>query len=106
MAGHLHALIFYTVLLGFFTTLAMFLLQLRTYWRVDHRSLVVLAASSGLGMIYSALILMTLVLASDMALRWFFYVAGALFLTAQCAIGVWGTASLFRAFEKASAERR
>lgn len=102
MAGHLHALVFYTVLLGFMTTLAMFFMQLRAYYRVDHRSLVLLAASSGLGLIYSTLILVPLLFAGDMALRWLFYVTGALFLTAQCVLGIWGTALLFRAFERAA----
>lgn len=102
MAGYLHEIIWYITVMALLTNVALFYLQLRTYRRVGHRSLALLVASTVFALGSAALLVAALTHAGGREAISTIYLIVAVFTTAQCAIGVWGTSSLFRAFEELS----
>lgn len=102
MAGYLHEIIWYTTVMVGLTNVAILYLQLRTYRRVGHRSLALLAVSTVFALGSWALLLAALVHAGGRDTLSTIYLIVAMSSTAQSAIGVLGATRLFRAFEELS----
>lgn len=105
MAGYLHAIVWYTTIMATLINVALFWLQLRTYRRVGHRSLALLAASTVLGLASAALLVAQLAHAGNRSALSTIYLMVAVLTTAQGAIGIWGASSLFGAFETLSRQQ-
>jgi ABC-type multidrug transport system permease subunit len=96
----LRALAYYTILIApFLVQLVMLTLQVSAYRRYGHVSFLLLSVATVCGL---------LVLTIPLAHRWWngngmsipltWFVGAALALLVQCALTVWGTASLFRSY--------
>lgn len=105
MTGYLHAISWYITGLSGLICLALFSLQLRAYRRVRHRSIGILVASSVIALASNGLFIVALTHLRDKAFVAALYLAVAVLTTAYGAIGVWGTAKLFEAFEATSRPR-
>ena len=79
--------------------LTLLVMQLRTYRRTRHSSLRVLAIATISGVLYLAAAVATGLEASRTSLAWKLYLAAVIAFVFQVALQIWGTASLFRAFE-------
>jgi hypothetical protein len=94
------------ILLAYLTGAILLFLQVRTYKRTRHRSLLVAAASQIFGIAYVSIQISSYLLADSTSTRWtLFYLANAC-LYLQCVIGVFGAVMIFRAFEEALSQRR
>jgi len=96
----------YVELVGLLTQLVLITLQLRLYRSTRHNSAVLMAASTALGIIYLALMVLPRFLSLPIG-QWLpFHEAAAVVLTIEGAIGIAGVVMLFRAFEAALARTR
>jgi len=88
------------IFLAFLTGAALLFLQVRTYRRIGHKSLLVAATSQVFGLTYGAFQVATYYPGMGAETRWtLFYLASA-FLFVQCVVGVLGALLIFRALEQ------
>ncbi|MGN6324210.1 MAG: hypothetical protein ACTHNE_21055 [Dyella sp.] len=89
------------IALALLTGAFLLFLQIRTYKRTGHKSLVVAAIAQVFGLAYGALQVAPHVLSQSISTRWtLFYIANACLLV-ECAVGALGAILIFRAFEQA-----
>jgi hypothetical protein len=104
MADHLPlatSVLWVVNLLGQLTVLV---LELRTYRRTRHSSLLILALAGALAVLYLALSFVAGLATSGAILVWRLYLAAVVVFILQLAIGIWGIAWLFRAFSARHAQ--
>ena len=96
----------YIILVGVITNIALIALQVSTFRKTKHSSLVVMAISSIIGLLY-------ILVAYGARQYWAaghdplaLYLVAAVLLTTQSIVGVLSVLSLFRAFEQASIASR
>ena len=101
MIVQLHVIAWYTAAFTLLANAVLFWLQIHTYRRVGHRSLVFLLVGSGLGLLACGFLLVPLIYAASLEIRLLIYFVVAIVMTAQGAFGIYGTAALLKAFETA-----
>lgn len=95
-----HSIAWGGIVLALLTGAFLLFLQIRTYIRIGHRSLLVAATSQVFGLAYGAFEVAAYFLEPNAAARWtLFYLASAC-LFVQCTVGALGAFLIFRAFEQ------
>ncbi|MDR3447957.1 MULTISPECIES: hypothetical protein [unclassified Dyella] len=95
-----HSIAWNGVLLALLTGAFLLFLQIRTYRRIGHRSLLVAATGQVFGLVYGAFQVTTYFLQPNSPARWtLFYLASAC-LFVECIVGAIGALLIFRAFEQ------
>ena len=106
MSEDMKLLMYYFFVIGFATQLGLLFLQIRTFARTRHASLMILAVATGIGSIYLVLCsLANMVSVPDVYERPINYI-GAVLLTINGVLGLWGAAWLFHAFQVAFAKHQ
>ena len=89
----------YLGIAGLGCQLTLLVMQLRTYRKTGHSSLVFLAICSALAILYMVSGFAAALYAPNTKSLWWLYLAMEIVLfSAQIALAIWGSASLFRAF--------
>lgn len=83
---------------GLVCQLVLLAMQLRTYRKTRHSSLLILAICSALAVSYLASGFATALYASRPTILWRLYLAMEVVFAAQIVLAIWGSASLFREF--------
>jgi Peptidase C13 family len=102
MEDHVRLAGSYLGIAGLVCQLVLLAMQLRTYRKTRHSSLLILAICSALAVLYLASGFATALYASRPTILWRLYLAMEVVFAAQIVLAIWGSASLFREF----AERR
>jgi hypothetical protein len=89
----------YLVAVAFVTQLVVLCLQIRSWRRTRHSSLMLLAIATGLGILYLLVENALRAHSTDQELLWEGYLALAGIYTGTAIAGIWGVRSLFSAFE-------
>lgn len=89
------------IFLVYLTGAFLLFLQIRTYRRTRHKSLLWAATSQVFGLAYGATEISTYLLAQETSTRWTLFYVGSACLYVQCVIGAIGALLIFRAFEQA-----
>jgi len=98
-----HELAWAEIFLVFLTGCFLLFLQIRTYRRTGHRSLLVAATGQIFGLVYGLVQVAQYAAALSTQSRWtLFYLASAC-LYVECVVGALGAYLIFRAFEQALA---
>ena len=101
MPEEIKFLTYYFFVIGFATQLGLLFIQVRTFARTRHASLMILAVATGIGAIYLVLCsLANMVSVPDVYHKPINYM-GAFLLTIYGILGLWGAAWLFHAFQVA-----
>jgi hypothetical protein len=101
-----HEIAWAGIILVFLTGCFLLFLQIRTYRRTGHRSLLVAATGQIFGLIYGLVQVAPYAVALSKQSRWtLFYLASAC-LYVECVVGALGAYLIFRAFEQALARAR
>ena len=106
MPEEIKLLTYYFFVIGFATQLGLLFIQVRTFARTRHPSLMLLAFGSGIGAIYLVLSSLTnMVSVPGVYHRPLNYI-GAFLWTVYAVLGLWGAAWLFHAFQVAFVKHR
>lgn len=89
------------ILLALLTGAFLLFLQIRTYKRTGHKSLVVAAIAQAFGLAYGALQVVPHVLSQSVSTRWTLFYLANVCLFVECVVGALGAVLIFRAFEQA-----
>ena len=106
MTDKAHILSYYLGAVGLLMQIVVITLQLRTYKRTGHSSLLLLAVSTACGILYLVFAYAPQFVAIDVNVRWSLHLVVAGLLTIQSLVGIWGVKSLLSAFEETSAQVR
>lgn len=100
MEDHVRSAGSYLGIAGLVCQLVLLAMQLRTYRKTGHSSLVILAICSALAVLYLGSGFAAALYAPSSTILWRLYLVMEIVFAAQIVLAIWGSASLFREFAK------